>query len=122
MRSSGIPRLSGLGHIRKIIQSRQTPTNAVTVNYTTNEWDETVEQETGYTTQLWLYQGTSRIVQEMLGERTVGTLSGLGTTPNEVDVDDRLIYGGVEYEVVEKTPMPEENPQIVAIGATRRQE
>lgn len=122
MRSSGIPRLSGLGHIRKIIQSRQTPTNAVTVDYTTNEWDESIEQETGYTTQLWLYQGTSRIVQEMLGERTVGTLSGLGTTPNDVGVDDRLIYGGVEYEVVEKTPMPQNDPQIVAIGATRRQE
>jgi len=122
MRSSGIPRLSGLAHIRKIIQSRQKLTNAVTVNYTTNEWDETVEQETGYTTQLWLYQGTSRIVQEMLGERTVGTLSGLGTTPNAVEVDDRLIYGGVEYEVVEKTPMPQDDPQIVAIGATRRQE
>ena len=51
----------------------------------------------------------------MLGERTVGTLSGLGTTPNDVEEDDRLIYGGVEYGVVEKTPMPEENPQIVAI-------
>lgn len=122
VRSSGIPRGVGLSHISKIIQSRQSPTEVATISYTTNEWDETVETETTVTEQLWLYQGTSRLVQEMLGERTVGTLNAIGTAPVNVDLDDRLTYNGIEYEVVERTPMPEDNPQVVAFGCTERQE
>ena len=122
VRSSGVPRSMGLRHIRKIIQSRQSPTEVTQIEYTTNEWDEEVEQTNTITTDLWLYQGTSRIVQEMLGERTVGTLNAIGTYPANVELDDRLTYNGVTYEVVERTPMPEDDPQIVAFGCTERQQ
>jgi len=122
VRSSGIPRISGLKHIRKIVQSREIDVTVTSIAYTTNEWDESVEQTTEHTEQLWLYQGSSRLAQELMGERPVGTLSAVGTTPVDVEVDDRLTYNGVEYDVAEVNEVPDDDPQMVILGCTRRQE
>lgn len=121
VRSSGIPRSVGLKHIRTIVAQRQTPIEITSITYTTSELDETVETETDHTESIWLYQGTSRLVQELIGERQVGTLSGIATTPIDIEIDDRLTYNGIEYDVVDKIEYPEENSDFVIIGCAERQ-
>ena len=121
VRSSGIPRSVGLKHIRAVVAQRQTPIEITSITYTTSELDETVETETVHTESIWLYQGTSRLVQELIGERQVGTLSGIATTPIDIEIDDRLTYNGIEYDVVDKIEYPEENPDFVIIGCAERQ-
>lgn len=121
VRSSGVPRISGLKHIRKIVQSREIAVTVTSVDYSTNELDETVETENDHTEQLWLYQGTSRLAQELMGERPVGTLSGIATTPIDIQKDDRITYSGTEYDVQEVNEVPDDDPQMVIIGCTERQ-
>jgi len=122
VRSSGINRVGGLRGIRRIVSERTTPTEVTSITYTTNQFDETVEETTDHIEELWLYRGTSRLAQELIGERQVGSLNGLATTPVDIELDDRLTYNGVEYDVIGTTPLPQENPKMVAIECDERQE
>lgn len=111
----------GLSYIRQIVAARQSPTEVTSITYTTNEWDEEVEQTTDTIEDIWLYQGTSRLVQELIGEQLRGSINGLATTPIGIELDDRITYNGVEYDVTGVTPLPEDNPQMYAIEAAERQ-
>lgn len=121
VRSNGVPRVSGLRHIRKIVQSRETAVTVTSVDYSTNELDESIETKNEHTEQLWLYEGTSRLTQELVGERPVGTLSGIATTPIDIQKDDRITYNGTEYDVQEIRKAPDDDPEVVIIGCSERQ-
>jgi len=100
-RASGISRGSSLRMMTRIIGSR---TNAVTFERpttTTNALDETVETTSEYTENVWLFQPEESVSDEITGERINGSLGGLVIEADTVDIqsNDRITYGGVEYEV-----------------------
>jgi len=100
-RASGISRGSSLRMMTRIIGSR---TNTVTFERpttTTNALDETVETTSEYTENVWLFQPEESVSDEITGERINGSLGGLVIEADTVDIqsNDRITYGGVEYEV-----------------------
>jgi len=102
MRSTGIPRSKGLIGIRRIIGSR---TRSVTVkrpSTSTGSLGETDTDSTDdHTEHIWLYEPNESISSEITGERLDGSLGGLVVADGGVDVqhNDRVVHGGVEYEV-----------------------
>jgi hypothetical protein len=54
-----------------------------------------------HTEQMWVFEPRENVAQELAGERIEGSLGGLSTADGTVDVqhNDRLVHGGVEYEV-----------------------
>jgi hypothetical protein len=63
--------------------------------------DETTETTNEHVESIYLHDPGERITNEAAGERTVGDLRGLATADGSVDIEhnDRITYGGVEYEV-----------------------
>jgi len=70
--------------------------------------------------------------QEFAGERITGSLGGLVVAEDDVDIqhNDRITYGGVEYEVDTIIGHPEDNPadggrshdtDFYVVNFTRRQ-
>jgi len=101
MRASGISRNSSLRMITRIIRSRsRTVTfNRPTVSQTA--LDDTTETLEEHTESVWLFEPQESVSDEITGERINGSLGGLVVAADTVDVqtNDRITYGGVEYEV-----------------------
>lgn len=120
--SSGIPNRGGLRAISRIVASHEEPYTFVTISYTTDELDNKVETETEYTENVWFYRDEIRLVQELVGERTVGGINALTTAPTSIEEDDRVTYDGVEYDVLVKHELPSNNPSVVLLELDRRQD
>ena len=101
MRASGISRTSSLRMMVRIVRSRSSAVVFTTPTTSTNEFDETVETTTEHTENVWLFQPEERVSDEITGERINGSLGGLVVADDTVEIskDDRITYGGVEYEV-----------------------
>ena len=121
VRSHAFSRPTGLKNISRIVRTRHEPVTVTSITTTTNEFDETVEQTTEHTANIWLYRGSSRLSTEVMGDRLVGTLNGIAIEPVDIELDDRLVYNGVEYDVVQSEQHPEDNPQIRIISCEERQ-
>jgi len=61
---------------------------------------------------LWLFAPQDSVADEIAGERVNGSLGGLTTADGDVDVqkNDRVTHGGVEYEVDTVIGHPEDAP------------
>lgn len=95
-----MPTSRPLGGITRIIRARS---RSVTVNRpttTTNSVGTNEETLTEHTESMWLFQPTESVSQELTGEQINGGLGALvvSGTP-DIAKDDRITYGGVEYEV-----------------------
>ena len=100
-RSSGIPRRKGLGAISTIIGARSRPVTLVRPTTTTNALDETVETTTEHVESMWVFEPRQNVSAEITGEHLEGGLGGLVVSDGTIDIqhNDRLTHGGVEYEV-----------------------
>ena len=108
--SSGVPRQRGLDGITRIIRAR---TRSVTVNRVTEtkgSLDETQTTTDGHTESVWLFEPRENVAQEIAGERLEGSLGGLTVADGTVDIqhNDRITHGGVEYEVDTVVGHPED--------------
>lgn len=100
-RSSGIPRGRGLRGITRIISARTTPTTITRPNEQKGSLDQTEEFTSTHQEDLWVFAPNEQRIQSLAGERLTGDLAALAIADGTVDVqpDDRLTHGGVEYEV-----------------------
>lgn len=111
-RSTGIPRRRGLGGISRIIGARTTAKNIRRYGETTNSLGETDTTLTSdHTVDLWLFDPSEGNGTEIVGERLDGALNGLCVADGTVDLEhnDRITHGGVEYEIDTIVGHPEDN-------------
>lgn len=95
----------------RIIRSR---TRSVTVSRPTttkNSLDGTSETVEEHTEHIWLFQPREQVAAEVAGDRITGSLGGLVVAGRAVDIqkDDRITHGGVEYEVDTVIGHPDDN-------------
>lgn len=96
----------------RIIRSRA---RSVTVSRPTkqkNSLDGTTESLAEHTENIWLFEPREQVANELAGERVTGSLGGLVVADRAVDIqkDDRITHGGVEYEVDTVVGHPEDDP------------
>jgi hypothetical protein len=95
-----MPTATPLSGITRIIRSRARSVTVERPTQTTNSLDTTDETLAEHTAQLWLFQPTENVSQELVGERVEGSLGALGVADSlDLEKDDRITHGGVEYEV-----------------------
>lgn len=110
-RSSGLPTGRLRAGMTRIIRSRS---RSVTVSRPTSQTtalDDTTETLEEHVERMWLFQPSENVSQELAGERINGSLGGLLVAERAVDVekDDRITHGGVEYEVDTVIGHPEDD-------------
>lgn len=110
-RSNGIPRQRGLGVITRIIRARARAVSVTRVETSTGSLDEVTETTTDHTESLWLFDASERVADEVAGERIEGNLGALAVADGTVDIQhtDRIVHGGVEYEVDTVVGHPEDD-------------
>jgi hypothetical protein len=79
-------------------------TSAVTVSRpveSTDSLDAVTTTTSDHTEDVWLFQPQERVSEQLVGEQLDGSLGGLLVSDGTVDLqlNDRVIYGGVEYEI-----------------------
>lgn len=98
-RAGGAPLGRAVTTIAGIIDARATSVVLTRPSKSTGSLDETKEQTNDHTEQMWLVSPDESISQDPAGERISGDLRALTLDGADVQKDDRLTYGGVEYEV-----------------------
>lgn len=96
----------------RIIRSRS---RSVTVSRPTtekNSLDGTTETLDEHVENIWLFEPREQVANEIAGERVTGSLGGLVVADRAVDIqkDDRITHGGVEYDVDTVVGHPTDNP------------
>lgn len=110
VRSSGIPRGRGIAGITRIIAARATATTVTRVTESKDSLDSTTESSSEHSEDVWLFNPDEASVQSIAGERVTGDLGGLAVADGSVDIQkgDRIVHGGVEYEVDTVVGVPDE--------------
>lgn len=95
----------------RIIRSRS---RSVTVSRPTtekNSLDGTTETLSEHVENIWLFEPREQVANEITGERITGSLGGLLVADGGVDIqkDDRITHGGVDYEVDTVVGHPDDN-------------
>lgn len=111
VRSSGIPTGRPIAGMTRIIRSRSRSITVSRPTTTKNALDGTSETLTEHTESVWLFEPREQVATEMTGERIDGSLGGLVVAGRAVDIqtNDRITYGGVEYEVDTVVGHPQDN-------------
>lgn len=124
VRSSGTPRGRALGAISAIISGRSSSKTVKRPSESKDSLDQTVTTTTEYSESMWLFAPNENTVQSLAGERVTGDLGALVTADGTVDLqrDDRLTHGGVEYEIDSIVGRPnDESPNYWMVTLVRRQ-
>lgn len=110
-RSSGLPTGRLQQGITRIIRARARSTVVSRPTTTTGSLDQEQETTTDHIVNMWLYEPTERRANELAGERVDGDLGGLAVADGTVDLEhnDRVTHGGVEYEVDTVVGHPEDD-------------
>lgn len=100
-RSTGISTRQSRHAMSRLIRQRA---QSVTINRPvrmTNALDDTDETIDEHTESMWLFDARESIADEIGGDRINGGLGGLVVAGRAVDLDkdDRITHGGVEYEI-----------------------
>lgn len=100
-RSTGLPRRKGIAGITRVVRARTSAVTVSRVTETQGSLDETTTTTSDHTEDLWLFEPRESVAEELVGERINGGLGGLAVADGTVDLnkDDRIVHGGVEYEV-----------------------
>lgn len=111
VRSTGLPRRKGLAGITRIVRSRASPVTVSRVTASKGSLDETSTSTADHTEDLWLFEPRESVAEELVGERVNGGLGGLAVADGTVDLerDDRITHGGVEYELDTVVGHPEDD-------------
>ena len=109
--STGLPRRSGVAGITRVIRASVSATTVSRVAESKGSLDETSTSTTDHTEDLWLFEPRESVGEELAGERINGGLGGLAVADGTVDLqkDDRIVHGGVEYEVDTIVGHPEDD-------------
>lgn len=101
VRSTGLPRRKGIAGITRIVRSRVTAVTVSRISTSKGSLDETNTNPNDHTEDLWLFEPRESVAEELAGERINGALGGLVVADGTVDLqrDDRIVHGGVEYEI-----------------------
>jgi hypothetical protein len=85
----------------RIIRTRSNSTTVSRPTTQKNSLDGTTETLSDHTEDMWLFEPREQVANEVVGERITGSLGALVVADSTVDVqkDDRVTHGGVEYEV-----------------------
>lgn len=110
-RSSGIPRDKAIGGLGAILRGRTAPKTVTRPTKSTGSLDQTTETTASHTESLYLFRPQEAVADTMAGERITGDLGGLAIADGTVDLskDDRVTYGGVEYELDTIVGVPEDD-------------
>ena len=108
--STGLPRQKGLFGIAHIVRARSNATTISRVTTSKGTLDETSTSTTEHTEKLWLFEPRESVAEEIAGERVNGGLGALAVADGSVDLqlNDRVIHGGVEYELDSVVGHPED--------------
>lgn len=100
-RSTGLPRRTGIAGITRVVRARTSATTVSRVSTSKDSLDQTTTTTSDHTEDLWLFEPRESVAEELVGERVNGGLGGLAVADGTVDIqrDDRITHGGVEYEV-----------------------
>lgn len=111
VRSSGIPRRRALDTMSGIIGARARTVEFKRPTVSTGPLDERTETVNAHTEHVYPHDPSESIANEEGGERVVGDLAALAVADGTVDVqvNDRITYGGVEYEVDTVVGYPEDD-------------
>lgn len=111
VRSTGLPTAKGLAGLTRIIRARTRSVTVSRVTETKGSLDQTTTSTTDHTESLWLFEPRESVAEELFGERINGSLGGLAVADGTVDlqINDRLTHGGVEYELDTVVGHPEDD-------------
>lgn len=109
-RSTGLPRRTGIAGITRVVRARTRAVTVSRVSESTGSLDEVQTSTTDHTEDLWLFEPRESVAEELVGERVNGGLGGLAVADGTVDLqrDDRITHGGVEYEIDTVVGHPED--------------
>lgn len=118
-RSTGIPRDKGLAGMTRIVRARTRAVTVSRVTETQGTLDETTTTTDDHTESLWLFEPRESVAEEVAGERVNGSLGGLAVADGTVDIEhnDRVTHGGVEYEVDTIVGHPEDDSADGAVSS-----
>lgn len=110
VRSTGLPNTPGIAGLTRVIRARTRSVTLSRVSETKGSLDQVETTTSDHTEQIWLYEPRENVAEEIAGERLEGGLGGLVVADDTVDVqkDDRIQHGGVEYEVDTVVGHPED--------------
>lgn len=110
-RSTGLPRRTGLAGLSRVISARTRTVTVRRVTESTGSLDQKNTTEATHSEDIWLFEPRESVAQEITGERLTGGLGGLAIADGSVDVqsDDRITHGGVDYEVDTIVGHPEDD-------------
>jgi hypothetical protein len=96
----------------RIIRSRSRSVTVSRPTTTQNSLDTSEETLSEHVEEMWLFQPREGVGQEFAGERITGSLGALVVAERAVDIqhNDRITHGGVEYEVDTIVGHPEDAP------------
>jgi hypothetical protein len=95
----------------RVVRARTRAVTVSRVTETQGTLDETTTTTTDHTESLWLFEPRESVAAEVAGERLNGSLGGLAVADGTVDIEhnDRVTHGGVEYEVDTIVGHPEDD-------------
>jgi hypothetical protein len=109
-RSSGFTRRTGIAGITKVIRARTSATTVTRVTQSTGSLDEQTETTSDHQEDIWLFEPRESVAEEVAGERINGSLGGLAVADTlDVQHNDRITHGGVDYEVDTVVGHPEDD-------------
>lgn len=125
VRSNGIPRGTPIALMSRVISARSNAVTFTRPTKTKGGLDQVEETTAEHTENVWLHVPEERVREVSSGEREVGDIAALAVADGTVDIqkDDRVTYGGVEYEVDSVIGLPEDNgsPEMWLVQFIRRQ-
>jgi len=100
-RSNGLPRRSGTAGLTHVIRARTSATTVSRPTETQGSLDESTSTTNDHIESVWLFEPREAPSEELTGERVNGSLGLLAVADGSVDLqrDDRIVHGGVEYEI-----------------------
>lgn len=98
----------GLAGLTRVIAARTYSVTFERVTESKGSLDEVQTTTSEFTEDVWLFEERESVSEELAGERLTGSLGGLAVADGTVDIqhNDRITYGGVEYEVDTVMPRP----------------
>lgn len=111
VRSTGLPQRKGIAGITRIVRARVSAVTVSRVSTSKGSLDESSTSTSDHTEDLWLFEPRESVAEELAGERINGGLGGLAVADGTVDLqtDDRIVHGGVEYEIDTIVGHPEDD-------------
>lgn len=98
-RAGGVPRDRALGAITSIIGTRTQTVTLARPTESVGSMGETTTTTSDHQEDIWLFDPQETVVEVPTGETQGGSIMGLALDGVDIQHNDRVTHGGVEYEV-----------------------